>query len=43
VIPFHVPTGDDHGGDLTPLLWIVATLLALLDAAWWFVDRVFPP
>jgi hypothetical protein len=28
------------GVELTALLWVVAVLLALLEAAWWFTSRL---
>jgi hypothetical protein len=32
--------GQPSDNVLTPLLWIITVLLALLDAAWWFMNQV---
>ena len=29
------------GAELTALLWIVVTLLAVLEASWWFSERLY--
>jgi hypothetical protein len=29
------------GSELTALLWIAVTLLAVLETAWWFSERLY--
>ena len=29
------------GSELTVLLWIAVTLLAVLEATWWFFERLY--
>lgn len=34
-------TPPTPGRELTALLWIAVTLLAVLEAAWWFSERLY--
>jgi hypothetical protein len=29
------------GGELAALLWVLATLLATIEAAWWLLSRMY--
>ena len=29
------------GGELAPLLWVLALLIAAIELAWWFFDRMY--